>query len=649
MSSREGSLKNSDSSQTSITEFTQTDIDNGLISYSNSGNEEGRLVLKVSDGSTVSPPAVLRIATYELNVFLMNNTGLNLVHGTSSPILRNNLSCTTNHPEQMVNVVYLITRQPVFGRIECLGNDGKWHGVRQFTESQIQNQKIRYTHLKSNEEIMDDFTFRISALGRTWPDEHVFSISFVTISVEVVRNAELIMNAIQESFISEGNLYTVTHPEPSPRSEIVYTLINTPKFGGIYLSTGDLIYQRRLSTASNFTQDDVTKGRLKYKLNYLTFSNFTDYFQFKVTCNNHETRLEEFKVRYEAPPFDGKIITQTVIVREGLEQGINASNLRVIGNGFSRMIYRVVHSPQHGVVYVLDHITRSKARQNSTYFTNREISSGLVFYRHDDSENFRDFLSFVAVTEDARPNFQIVGSLRVEIIPRNDNPPMKVSDVVFHVVRHSSRTVTPNDLTYYDADVATSPLQIKYSNIRVKSGYFSTKEDETKPIDQFSQHDINNHDIKFVHLRDSYSSASMTVTDGLLQTNETLEIVASEPYVEIVNNTGLDAVMGGRTLISNCNLSVTTNVDKWKHGVVYSITQPPTHGHLMLITGKRKEIVSIFKDRVLELDELYYQHDGTENAKDQFKFRVESQKVAAEGTMEINVSLILFVHVLMYC
>lgn len=638
VNNKEGFLHNGDSIAASVAEFTQLDINNGAISYVNSGGHEGRLVLKVSDGRTVSPPAVIRISTYELEVFLMNNTGLSIAHGTSAPILRNNLSCSSNHPEQPIDIIYLIAKQPVHGSIECLRNDGKWRTVTQFTESQIQKQKIRYTHTGDTNDHMDDFSFRLSALGKTWTDELVFPIHFVTISLEVVRNAELIMNAIQESFISEGNLYTVTHPKPSPRSEIIYTVLRPPKFGGVYLSTGDLIYQRRLSMSSNFTQDDVTKGRLKYKLNYLTLSNFYDMFKFRVTSNQHEVKVGEFNIKYESPPFDGKVISQTVLVREGSKQSINSSNLRVVGSGFSRIMYSVIKSPSHGVLFVVNYKSRNIARQNATFFTNREINAGLVFYMHDDTENFRDNFSYIAITEDARPNFQVVGSLKLEIIPKNDNSPVRIDDNVFHVVQHGSRTILPQDLTYIDFDVASSPIQIKYTDIKVSSGYFSKNDDAYKKIDNFSQEDINKHAIRFVHRQGSYSSATMLITDGTLQTSGRLEIVASEPYIEVVNNTGLDVAIAGKALITNYNLSVITNVDTWKQGVIYSILEPPVHGNIMLVTGKSSQVVSIFKDKVLELRELYYQHDGTNNTKDKFKFRVETQKISTEGTVQIYVS-----------
>ena len=591
--------------------------------------------MEVSDGGEVKIPAILKISTYELDIFLVNNSGLNIVHGTSSLILPNNLSCSSNSERRRTEIKYLVTLQPRYGRIELLRNDGKWHSVRQFTESQIRKHKIRYIHMRGIPQT-DKFQFHLSAMGKTWPDEYVFTITFLTISVEVVRNAELAMNAIQESFISEGYLYTVTHPTPSPRSEIVYTLLTSPKFGGIYLSTGDLIYQRRLTASSKFTQDDVTKGRLKYKLNYLTFSNFRDSFRFVVSCNDHESKSDEFKISYESPSFDGEVVSEAVVVREGGLININSSNLDVIGRGFSRVIYSLKKSPSFGLIHVLDGRARSIVRRSATFFSNREIKLGLVFYQHDDSENFRDVIKYVAITEDARPNFQVVGSLRFEILPHNDNPPVRLFDKVLNVVRDSERTVTADDLKYIDPDIATSPSQIQYMNIKLSSGYFY-KNDNREPVESFTQQDINDNSIRFTHKGDSYSKASITVSDGSLYVTDFLEIVASEPYIEVVNNTGLVVTKNGRSVINNWNLSVVTNVDTWRNEVIYTIIKPPKNGNLKLMNDNL-ETVQSFTENALKLGSIIYEHDASETLPDSFKFRVQVHQISTEGIVAIRVS-----------
>ncbi|XP_047740987.1 chondroitin sulfate proteoglycan 4, partial [Hyalella azteca] len=625
-----------------VTSFTQEDLVDGKIFYVSTTSEDSRLLFKASDGESSSVPVVLRISTYELQVYLVNNTGIKIVHGSSTVIMPTNLSCSSNSEGQNISLLYLITRKPKFGTLQVQDSEGKWNDVLQFSEEEILGHKVRYTHQKDKPKL-DGFHFKISAVGKSFPEEYLFAISFISVSVEVVRNAELVMTAIMESFISEGYLYAVTHPKPSPRSEIVYTIVTLPKFGGIYLSTGDLIYQRRLSTNTNFTQDDVTKGRLKYKLNYVTYSDFYDSFLFRVASNLHESREEVFKISYKAPPFDGVVTQQSLVLREGSYKAINGSNIRVTGPSFKRVIYSVIKSPEHGLLYVAERNTRSIVRHNATFFSGEEIDSNALFYQHDDSENFRDNLQFIAISEDARPNFQIVGSLKIEVIPQNDNAPVSLVKKVLNVVEENSRTITPDDVQYFDLDLATSPMQIQFTNINVDSGYFFNINAASTPIERFSQQDINDHVVRFQHKSKPYSNARFTVTDGLLSSDDELEIVAAEPYLEIVNNSGIIVARGSQTLITSWNLSAITNLDTWLHKLVYTVVDGPKYGVLKLHTNDQVRAVDrhggslTFTADDLRLGRLFYRHDGSAPEKDAFKFTVEVLHISTGGVLDINV------------
>lgn len=59
---------------------------------------------KVSDGIETSGPGVLRISVVPLQVRLVNNTGLFLVHNSYAIITSDNLTFTTNADETNVHV-----------------------------------------------------------------------------------------------------------------------------------------------------------------------------------------------------------------------------------------------------------------------------------------------------------------------------------------------------------------------------------------------------------------------------------------------------------------------------------------------------------------------------------------------------------------
>ena len=331
--------------------------------------------------------------------------------------------------DQALSIIFLITKHPACGEIQYLANEQNqyqgddknqyqvnehnWVKTDNFTEEQIGNGKIRYFHTGSKKDIGDEFSFVLSSMKETQTENHIFSINFVMVTLEIVRNAELRMDSINEIFIAEGDLYTVTHPKPSLRSAIIYQLIAQPQFGELHLSTSDFSYQTMLTVSSNFTQDDITKGRLKYKLTYVTLSNFLDEFEFEVNDDYGGSKRGKFRINYKSPPFDGKIINQSVLVREGAIQNINSTNLRVVSSGFTKISYTISEQPKHGTILILNQSSKQLVRSSATFFSDRELNSGQVFYKHDDSENFRDQFRYIALTEDARPNFQIIGYLKI--------------------------------------------------------------------------------------------------------------------------------------------------------------------------------------------------------------------------------------------
>ncbi|CAH2244982.1 jg999, partial [Pararge aegeria aegeria] len=94
-----------------VDSFTQQDIDAGVISYVHGTNSDKqlnktslRLTLQVSDGIETSGPGVLRISVVPLQVRLVNNTGLFLVHNSYALITSENLTFATNADETNVHV-----------------------------------------------------------------------------------------------------------------------------------------------------------------------------------------------------------------------------------------------------------------------------------------------------------------------------------------------------------------------------------------------------------------------------------------------------------------------------------------------------------------------------------------------------------------
>ncbi|CAL4067980.1 unnamed protein product [Meganyctiphanes norvegica] len=629
----EGYLESSTNPGTPIHSFSQEDVNDGAVSYVHRGDSNTKIALKVSDGVQSSEPTILRIAAFDLQVYMVNNTGLQMTHDSSSLITAQNLSYNTNSPDQQLEIRFDITGYPRYGSLQRLRGNDRWQNINQFTSRQLEKEKIRYLH--TNKEPNDDeFRFKISAGDHKFPTEYTFRVSFVAVTVEVVRNEELLIDIIQESFISEGFLQSITKPNPSAPLDIVYSIISSPLYGDLFLSSGDHTSQMPLKKGGKFTQEDIDRGRIKYKLHKKSYSPLHDTFKYKVYSSGRSSDLQIFSIRHTPPPLDADIILERLEVKEGGKKKITKKVLYIEAPGISQLIYNITSSPKHGQINVNDESMIIPERYNTTYFTSHEIITGSVYYQHDDSETTMDSFDFVAVSEDNNVDFQYVGTMIFKILNINDNHPLRVMEKVLNVVTNSERVVTSDDLHYIDPDLDTTAADIQYTRNKVPNGEFYHVEDRSKPIYVFTQDDIDQRRIVFRHKGPLYSKAVISVTDGELSSTSILEIVASQPFVDIVNNSGIIVPRGLSAVISNYNLSVETNMNAWGNAVVYLITQPPRFGNLNVLGKVGSEQ---FTEVELKNSKVKYENKGGLSFKDEFRFQVQVGKTTTEGIFEIKV------------
>ncbi|XP_053634278.1 chondroitin sulfate proteoglycan 4 [Cherax quadricarinatus] len=629
-----GYIENSKSPGVPIHSFTQEQVNQGVVSFVHRGERNTKIVLKVSDGIETGEPTILRVAAFELQVYLVNNTGLRLTHGSWAFITPANLSSTTNAPEQDLEIYFQVTGLPRFGVVQRLHSSDRWQNVNQFSSRHLEKDKIRYKHI-SKEPSEDEFRFKISTDYFTFPAEYTFGISFVSVTVNVIRNAELLIDRVQESFISEGFLQSETKPDSTPGKDIIYKIISTPLYGSVFLSSGDLTQHKKLEISSTFSQEDIAKGRIKYKLRRKSYSTLQDSFQFQVSSNGRSSSVHTFSIRHNPPPVDANIVIEHLNVQEGFREKITDKYLNIDVRGITNIVFNVTSCPRHGSVNVVDESMILPERINATFFTSQDIKSGSVFYQHDDSETTKDRFYFVALSEDPEVDFQYVGVMHFRIIMTNDNHPIRIIDKVLNVVTESERVVTSNDLLYIDPDLDTPSSQIQYTRRKIPNGDFFHIDDRFEPVYLFTQEDIDRRRIVFRHDGPSYGKAVISVTDGDLSSTSILEIVASEPFIEIVNNSGIIVQRGQEAVISNYNLSVETNMNAWGSDIVFHVTAAPRYGRLM-VNGQ-----SVTKHQFTEADlqsgKLKYVNKGEGSFRDEFRFQARISETFTDGSFEVKV------------
>ena len=91
-----------------VTSFSQLDVDQGHVTYLvNTQSPEDtsfEIAIQVSDGMETSPAVFLRVMVLPLQLRMMNNTGLVLIHKSHSLITPWNLSFSSNSEDENLDI-----------------------------------------------------------------------------------------------------------------------------------------------------------------------------------------------------------------------------------------------------------------------------------------------------------------------------------------------------------------------------------------------------------------------------------------------------------------------------------------------------------------------------------------------------------------
>ena len=216
---------------------------------------------------------------------------------------------------------------------------------------------------------------------------------------------------------------------------------------------------------------------------------------------------------------------------------------------------------------------------NPLRISQRLIQQRKVYYVHDDSENNIDFFDFFI--ENFTDNGRIDAKFSIEILMKNDNPPQRKCHRRLNIIRNTERLLTNRDICYVDSDLNTWPSNILFTKIYSTIGSFHFLNNSMAQA--FTQQDLNDGLLKFRHSGNLDSGkAIFSITDGHFNLlSESLEIRASDPYIEIRNNTGSVVKYGETCLITSQNLSVETNLPD-KNEIFIKLLNEPHYGQILI-------------------------------------------------------------------
>ncbi|CAH2036007.1 unnamed protein product, partial [Iphiclides podalirius] len=629
-----------------VDSFTQADVDAGVISYVHGfGGDKQlnktslRLTLQVSDGIETSAASVLRVSIVPLQVRLVNNTGLQLVHNSYAIMSADNLTFATNADESNAHVRYDIVKPPQFGVVERLRVlDGTWQTVDSFTSDMVNFGRVRYMHLLGNP-AHDEFKFKASVGAIRTNILYDFRLTFIKLELYQCTNEELVLNNTREAFVSSQHLRFQTRPLPLPGDSIVYTVLKPPKYGILHLSSG----KHHLQAFGTFTQRDVDTDQLWYRLHRRTYSHVHDEFSFVVGATECENVTGVMTVRHtpshftvDHAPGRAHSTLERLQVMEGSRMSIPASHLDFRTDTVTNLLFNITHLPRHGKIDVISDNLKV-VRDNTTYFTLQELNSDRVYYAHDDTESRHDSFHFMALSPEPE-DFQYVGVFHIDIVLKNDNSPVRAEERTFHVVNGGARIITSRDLSYTDTDLDTRPSDIIYTVQRFTkdppNGGIYRADNPTEQIAQFSQDDINKNLVLFKHQGKEYGKMAFWISDGLFDVNGNLEIQASPPFIRMYPTNGSIVENGKAVVITARDMQVDTNMNCLEEDIVYAVTQPPKHGAVEVGEGVG---ATGFSQLDVAAGRVAYRHREPHVPSDRFRFKVMCLETWGEGTYPIKI------------
>lgn len=582
-----------------------------------------KLDLRVSDGIENSQAASLRVAAHPLEIKLMHNTGLVVVHRSFSYLTPANLSFTTNSDDNTIDIRYDIVSQPEFGTIQKLKDvSSSWMNVDHFTSRDIELQTIRYLHNEGSPN-QDEFKFQASVREARAAHTYDFRITFIDLELKETKRVPVNFTNVAEVSVTSQNLRYQTNPLITSLDKIIFTISTAPRYGRLFL------FNRKLEIADTFTQEDVDSGKLRYRLFKRAYSTILDEFAFKVSAPQCIDLHSSLKLRHylskNVKPLDS---VETLRVDEGFRVPVQILRTNPKNYGVTTLIYNLTIPPHHGWLSVINN-SRSYSRNDTNYFTSEELSSQRVYYLHDDSETREDSFQYVAIASDS-VDFMYVGLIRVEVTMKNDNAPERIVNKVFHVVSRGERLLTSKDLAYADKDVETKASELIYTRRDTQKHRLYRVSNPTVQIHEFSQQDIDDGQILFKHQGEDNGKFEFGVTDGYFYTAGVLEIQASPPYVMLKESNGSVVQFNRSVALPLDQLDIETNVYTSDKDIHYTLLEKPKYG-LLMQHGKE---TNSFTQENLRYGIVLYKHMGASLAKDQFKFKVSMKGAGAEAETE---------------
>ncbi|XP_057599511.1 chondroitin sulfate proteoglycan 4-like isoform X2 [Hippopotamus amphibius kiboko] len=294
--------------------------------------------------------------------------------------------------------------------------------------------------------------------------------------------------------------------------------------------------------------------------------------------------------------------------------------------------------PKHGYVEN-SHFPRVKLMK----FTRKQVEDELISYVHGDSKELLDnFTIFANSSELGKQSLPQTLFVTVESV--NDETPVITANKILQVWVNSVTEITRGELCAEDGD--SSPQDLAYLVSPPSNGHLALKSVPGTSIQNFTQAQINEGQLVFVHTGAMSGGFNFQVTDGLnFAPRQIFSITARALIITLEVNRGLSIFPGSMKPLSSRDLrAVTNDMDSaGNRTITFTVVSSPRLGRLVRVSSDNStEDVSVFTQNLVSEQLILYKHMDWENtgwtAEDSFTFTVSSPP-AALGPEEFHITI----------
>ncbi|XP_060078834.1 extracellular matrix protein 3-like [Ylistrum balloti] len=621
------------------TDFTQQDLQDGVVEYHHIGGEVGatqsrdQFSLILSDRSRNFMVEGNRVAEIEVvvNIMPVDNQPPNVLLGAQFGVLegekeallpRHLDAMDEDSADEKLQCTVLV--QPQYGYIEntspAPGSEKSRVGmpVTSFFIKELRVGNINYVQSihQGVEEYHDMFTFYCSD-GTNSSPEYNFSLSIYPTNDEPpqVFDREFVVMEGLEMKIDTPILTAVD--QDVPPDEIIFIVTVPPKHGQI-------LQQRGLAgtfPVSRFSMTDIDgSSNIMYKHDDTETTEDT----FELVATDGRFNVTK-RIPIAIIPVDDE--TPRLSVNTGLEID-KIGEKKIISNSVLRaedldspdlnITFIIRRMPKQGIL-LLDKV--GLPPQNLTLgskFTQFDIDNQCVFYIHTGLEGRRDIIKF-EITDGLNP---LVDRYFYVTVAGLDLTYPEVINKGVRLPEGGSVILTTDIISSRDSNSPDEDLVYTITNVP-QHGYLENLDNPGVPITSFTQLDLAGYKIRYTHTSKSevkMDRFEFEVTDGNNPVTRMFRIALTDvDNKKPVLMFGTLLVMEGASKIITPFELKTIDKDTPSGSIEYTLTQIPLHGNILYDYSR---IVTTFTQEDIELNKISYQHDGSETLSDSISFTV---------------------------